>query len=933
MASKYSPCSIHVSLLCVQVIRLIKNTAQKYPSLFQGYINGGVASDKESQPLNILASGHSGEDTITECEEQAIDSKNEVSFACNQVTASGDSSMKNRTSLENDDLPVLGVEGKYAETVGPCMGTESCTGIVQYEERAIGHTGIVEESAYPISVMHPKLDGIVADEICSDQDGQGCNPVVDEQSVKAGDNVADSEKMHLASSGQQCGSVSSEVEMCAVQMTGLIETEAGKDLAGLGSISNDLSTNIMDNGENDLSKQVQSSFDNGQSLGSCEKEICLIEAIPSSEKVSHAEIAAVNSSMQLLDVNPTAKCDLKEVQRSVIIIGAGPAGLTAARHLKRQGFSVTVLEARDRIGGRVYTDRSSLSVPVDLGASIITGVEPDVATERRADPSSLICTQLGLELTVLNSDCPLYDVVTGGKVPTDLDEALEVEYNSLLDDMVDLVAQDEEGSASMSLEDGLEYALRKRHMMEQPTPASTESFQSKTAGHYGTLDYSVSSPSITENGARKQVVYDSNQAEDVLSPLERRVMNWHFANLEYGCAALLKEVSLPHWNQDDVYGGFGGAHCMIKGGYSSVVETLGEGVDIRLKHVVTDIKYEVRNSYSQTETAVKVITSDGGVFVGDAVLITVPLGCLKANAIKFSPALPDWKLSSIQRLGFGVLNKVVLEFPEVFWDDNVDYFGATAEETSHRGRCFMFWNVKKTVGAPVLIALVVGKAALDGQTISTSDHVNHALTVLRRIFGDKSVPDPVGAVVTNWGVDPFSRGAYSYVAVGASGEDYDILARPVANCLFFAGEATCKEHPDTVGGAMLSGLREAVRIIDIFHSGNDYTAEVEAMEIAERQAESERDEVWELERKLDLCKGSNSTLGNNEVLLKDMFCNAKTIPGRLHLVKELLRLPVDRLKSFAGTKEALSLLNTWILVSIYFILNDSIISFLFFSQG
>ena len=76
-----------------------------------------------------------------------------------------------------------------------------------------------------------------------------------------------------------------------------------------------------------------------------------------------------------------------------------------------------MLEARGRIGGRVYTDHSSLSVPVDLGASIITGVEADLDTERSPDPSSLVCAQLGLELTVLNSDCPLYDIVTGQKVP------------------------------------------------------------------------------------------------------------------------------------------------------------------------------------------------------------------------------------------------------------------------------------------------------------------------------------------------------------------------------------------------------------------------------------------------------------------------------------------------------------------------------------
>jgi monoamine oxidase len=68
--------------------------------------------------------------------------------------------------------------------------------------------------------------------------------------------------------------------------------------------------------------------------------------------------------------------------------------------------------------------------------------------------------------------------------------------------------------------------------------------------------------------------------------------------------------------------------------------------------------------------------------VGDAILITVPLSCLKANAIKFSPSLPDCIMSSIDRLGFGVLNKMALEFPEVFWDDDMYYFGPPAEETN-----------------------------------------------------------------------------------------------------------------------------------------------------------------------------------------------------------------------------------------------------------
>ncbi|KAE9588351.1 hypothetical protein Lal_00002955 [Lupinus albus] len=594
-----------------------------------------------------------------------------------------------------------------------------------------------------------------------------------------------------------------------------------------------------------------------------------------------------------------------KARKRVIIIGAGPAGLTAARHLKRQGFSVIVLEARSRIGGRVFTDRSSLSVPVDLGASIITGVEADVATERRPDPSSLVCAQLGLELTVLNSDCPLYDTVTGQKVLADMDEALEAEYNSLLDDMELLVAQKGEQAMGMSLEDGLEYALKIRRMALSGSIGETEKHNSG----YSPFD------------SKRDCTVKKNIDEEILSPLERRVMDWHFAHLEYGCAALLTEVSLPYWNQDDVYGGFGGAHCMIKGGYSTVVESLGEGLAVHLNHVVTNVSYGINESYQNNK--VKVSTSNGNEFFGDAVLITLPLGCLKAETIQFSPPLPPWKYSSIQRLGFGVLNKVILEFPCVFWDDAVDYFGATSEERGKRGHCFMFWNVRKTVGAPVLIALVVGKAAIDGQSLSSSDHVNHALKVLRKLFGEASVPDPVGHVVTDWGRDPFSYGAYSYVAIGASGEDYDILGRPVDNCMFFAGEATCKEHPDTVGGAMMSGLREAVRIIDILSTGNDYTAEVEAMEVASRQLDTEN-EVRDITKRLNAVELSNLFYKNSldgaqiltrEALLREMFLNAKTNAGRLHVAKELLCLPVGNLKSFAGSKEGLAVLNSWILDS------------------
>ncbi|CAI0410941.1 unnamed protein product [Linum tenue] len=439
----------------------------------------------------------------------------------------------------------------------------------------------------------------------------------------------------------------------------------------------------------------------------------------------------------------------------VIIVGAGLAGLAAARQLMRLGFRVTVLEGRKRPGGRVYTKKMELeggganrvSASADLGGSVLTGT--------LGNPLGILARQLGHTLHKVTDKCPLY--APDGK-PVDLDTDMKVEaaFNRLLDQ-----------------------ASRLRQLM-------------------GDVSVDVSLGAALETF--RQVYGDAVNEE------EMGLFNWHCANLEYANAGLLSKLSLAFWDQDDPYD-MGGDHCFVPGGNGRLVHALAENVPILYEKTVHTIRYG--------SDGVQVVTG-GQTFEGDMVLCTVPLGVLKNGSVKFVPELPQRKLDGIKRLGYGLLNKVAMLFPYVFWENDLDTFGHLTGHSSARGEFFLFYSYATVSGGPLLLALVAGEAALKFESMPPVDAVSHVLQILKAgIYEPRgiNVPEPIQTVCTRWGSDSFSLGSYSNVAVGASGDDYDILAESVGDGrLFFAGEATTRRYPATMHGAFLTGLREAANI-------------------------------------------------------------------------------------------------------------------------
>ncbi|CAI7571357.1 unnamed protein product [Penicillium glandicola] len=305
---------------------------------------------------------------------------------------------------------------------------------------------------------------------------------------------------------------------------------------------------------------------------------------------------------------------------------------------------------------------------------------------------------------------------------------------------------------------------------------------------------------------------------------DMRLMNWHFANLEYANATNVNRLSLSGWDQD-IGNEFEGEHSQVIGGYQQLpygLYMLPEKLDVRTGKIVTDISYDTTGSNKKQKAVVQ--CADGEKFMADHVVFTGSLGVLKQQKIKFQPPLPDWKRGAIDRLGFGIMNKVVLVFEEPFWDTKRDMFGLLREPNNpasmvqedyaaNRGRFYLFWNVMKTTGLPCLIALMAGDAAHQAESTSDEEIITEVTGQLRSVFKHTTVPDPLETIITRWGQDPFTYGSYSYVAAEAYPDDYDLMARSIGN-LHFAGEATCGTHPATVHGAYLSGLRAASEIIE-----------------------------------------------------------------------------------------------------------------------
>jgi monoamine oxidase len=427
----------------------------------------------------------------------------------------------------------------------------------------------------------------------------------------------------------------------------------------------------------------------------------------------------------------------------VAVIGAGAAGLAAAAELSRRGRSVCLLEARDRIGGRILTRHEpDLPVPLELGAELVHG-KPAATLKWLAQRGA-----------------PLIDVA---------------QSHWLL------------RAGKLRRGDDLFTELKARLGKVRPRRdlPFAEFLQGPARRHLP--------PRIREFALMLVEGYDAADSTRVST----------LSTIEEWCGG----------------GGADAATFRPRGGYASLLQALASALDAQQVHVqLGTIVREVRWKRGKVTIAA---TQHGRPHevVAEKAIVTLPLGVLQLppqapSGVRFSPALTA-KQKALSSLAAGPVIKVLLRFHKPFWEELDDGRYADAGFFhAPRAPFPTFWTMLPQRAA-LLAGWSAGPAAARLAGVGEDDIVRTALRCLAKIFAgnERCLADFQGAYLNDWQADPFACGAYSYLIAGG-GNARELLARPLARTLFFAGEAAeTGGESGTVAGALESAKRAVEQLM------------------------------------------------------------------------------------------------------------------------
>jgi len=441
----------------------------------------------------------------------------------------------------------------------------------------------------------------------------------------------------------------------------------------------------------------------------------------------------------------------------VIVIGAGFAGLTAARELVKAGRSVIVIEARDRVGGRVLTHTLADGTALDIGGQW---------TGPGQDRIIALAKEMGLEsFPTYGADATHIEYANGERIT----------YTGAIP-----------GNDPAALGEVVQAIMTLTQMSEEvPLDAPW------TAPHAGDWDAQTMKAwidaNMTNDGAKARMAL---AIEAVYGVEPRDLSLLHMLFYSRSGNGFMTLISTEGGAQQDHFDG--GAQLVA----IRVAEALG--VRVRLSSPVRRI--------TQDETGVA-IEGDGFAVRGTRAVVTIPPAL--AGRVEYRPAMPPLRDQLTQRAPMGSVIKVQLVYDTPFWRDE----GLSGRVVSDVGPVRIAFDNTPRAGSPgVLVTFIEGGDGRRYACASTEERRRDVIDCMTRYFGDRA-SKPREYVEQDWPAEEYSRGCYGAVFPAGTWVTCGSAIREPVGRIHWAGTETSDVNCGYIDGAVRSGERVALEVL------------------------------------------------------------------------------------------------------------------------
>ena len=444
---------------------------------------------------------------------------------------------------------------------------------------------------------------------------------------------------------------------------------------------------------------------------------------------------------------------MEDPEFDVIIVGAGISGLAAAKHLVKNKKKVCILEAQNRVGGRIFSKTTPSGKVIDLGAQWIgEGQSNLISLLSEYSIKKFPDIAVGKHIQFLNNELRTYT----NSIP-------DLGIIHLIDFYLALYRIEKDGE-SVSLD----------------TP-----YKAKYAEEWDSM--------TVESWAKKHI--HTKSVHEILDLYMESVFAASPRDMSF-----LFFLSTLHNSKGPVYGIEGASAYRVDGGLSQLCERIAE--DLKGSIILNCPVKKV--SQSKEKVILQTATSS---YSARKAIITIPP--VLASQISFFPPLPPKRDKLHQRMPMGSAIKTFAIYKKPFWKAN----GFSGKIINNEGLVRLIYDGSPSDNSyGALVAFVLGKRSIEAENASEASITGAVLNTLVKFLGEEA-KEPDEFIIYNWNHDPWARGGYSgYMPPGVMNGLGDTVHEPTGN-IYWAGDQMTSKFLGYVEGAIESGLKAANDIL------------------------------------------------------------------------------------------------------------------------